>query len=299
MKEERKIRWGWPGILFIIVELVCWSGFMHASGQANRREFVSANVTRSTNSTIICLKHFTEKECNARDVQHGERARAIAALDAQENATRWAWWSALLAALQIPISLAGILAVVMTIKQGQRTLLQDREFAESDLRPWLRLSASIIHGRVSGDFITADISIRLTNVGRTVAANVQTFRCSKSYGIEDFQTALGQIRKPPKKQSTNDGFPILPGDDETVTMLYELNIKDICFSETHLGRIAIVTIAVWCDYEWGNNKPGRMLRLYQLGIMLEGNRHMGIPEKFIKDGDIDLAMELQHGSEVE
>jgi len=299
MMSKRTVRWGYPAILFIVIELFCWSGFMYASGEAGNRKNLSASGARLARSGAICSKDLNKKECKAERDQDEDRVRAIAALVAQESATNWAWWSALLAGLQVPISLAGIFAVVMTIKQGQIALLQDREFAESDLRPWLRLSANICRGQINGGVITADIEIRLSNVGRTVAVNVQTFRDTKSYSIDGYKSVLASLRKPPRVAPIENGFPVLPGDEETVTMFYQLRFKDLCFRDTHIGRIAMATIAVWCDYQWGNGKTGRMLRLYQLGIMLGDDKHFGLPEQYLNDGQVNLVLELQYGSEVE
>ena len=125
--------------VFAAVEVALLCGFFYASGQ---RSMVRERAAG----------------------QDSPMHEAIAARDSAD----WTWWSALAAWIQIPISIAGIAAVIVTIRQTREANSITKEVGQAQTRAYVSLTRSECH--MLNDRIEFRYSIK--NFGNSPARGV-------------------------------------------------------------------------------------------------------------------------------
>lgn len=115
-----------------------------------------------------------EAIASSREAQRSEQD-----LKAQRDMSEWAWWLLIVSLAQIPIGVGGLLALVVTIRQGREGLKIAQNTVVLENRAWLKLE--VAHGgirKVGGDDLNASVKLTMQNVGRTpaiiVAINIGT-----------------------------------------------------------------------------------------------------------------------------
>ena len=101
---------------------------------------------------------------SSRDDQRSERD-----LQAQRDMARWAMWLLIATLVQIPIGIAGLIALLVTLDHGQKALAHAKTASDTQLRPYLAMSRTRIT-RVKGNLWK--IRTTIANAGHTPAKNV-------------------------------------------------------------------------------------------------------------------------------
>ncbi len=106
------------------------------------------------------------------------KTREIDVANAQVDTARWTFWAMVVAALQLPISLVGIIGLFGTIRVGWRA----NEISHDMNRAWIRIDdvkiRSLNYGR-NGDLVTkmAFLEIEISNLGNSPAVEVAARAC--------------------------------------------------------------------------------------------------------------------------
>ena len=288
-------------LLFVLIEAALISGFGYATGKAEGlRAAVEQQPASSRALAVQCTGKANLTACFSENASKlSEARRAEAGLVAQQGATRWAWWSALLAGLQIPVSLAGILAVVQSLRQAREALDQSKRHGDLDLRPWIKVSAEPKVGSIESGVVSFDVDVKVENVGRSVAKNsLVGFKIIllDSTNIDRMIADLRMAVHQDKPANFDDSIPVLPTDTEMVTIGVRLPVSNLTYIvHPNLGPIAAPSLAIWCDYKWGEDQQGRSLRLYQIGVMRSGQRFAGLPA-VLPAKDVKFLLKPQYGS---
>jgi hypothetical protein len=264
--------------MFVAVELFFVGGFIYAIGQQSALQ--------------VAVQHQRPSDI----AQRG--------LIAQEGATKYALWSAIAAVAQLPISIIGIAFVVLTIRQSNLALDHEKEVADTDLRPWLLISADVENAfmQMDADTIIVRLKLGIENKGKSLASDVLISRSWLTYDpfdVVDLSNQLDEIFHSERRSNGDDAVYVIPTDQTSIGTFIE-------FRKSHLNTVpvvgapvvGIISLVVMCDYKW-RGKVKRTARVFALGSNASGQRMSGLPTAFFRPGKLDIFLVDQHGGFVD
>jgi len=161
------------------VTLGAKSGYYGAQSQGYASQYPSDTDKRIeqcfTNPDLAAAKQCAQEAITAdRENQRGERD-----LQAQREVADWTYYTVIISILQIPLGVLGLIALIVTIRQGQEAIAKAtdaNEIARENLltehRAWLRVEHSLAEDFRKKDTWGTYIETSINNVGNTPALDV-------------------------------------------------------------------------------------------------------------------------------
>lgn len=221
-----------------------------------------------------CTRSSLPAECALRILQSTrEDQRAEGNLDWQRQATRWSWWTMVIALGQTLVGAAGLVALFRSLRQTELALgaatdanLIARESLYAENRPWLHVEAVTFEHMVStmgqGRSLLAVFTVKVTNIGRTAAVNVSAragLAPKPQSAIERFGGSMG----------ASGMATILPSGQESADLIEVTTIDD---------AIDGASGSCWLAVEVGYSGPGGANRHVIKEIwIVASNIHKGTP----------------------
>lgn len=264
--------------MFVAVELFFAGGFIYAVGQQSALQVV--------------VQH-----------QHPNDV-AQRGLIAQEGATKYALWSAIAAVAQLPISIIGIAFVVLTIRQSNLALDHEKEVADTDLRPWLLISADVedAYMQMDADTVIVNLKVGIENKGKSLASDVLISRSWLTYDpfdVAQLTTRLDEIFHSDRRSGGDDAIFVIPTDQTSVGTFFQFRMSALNTVPLIAAPVVgVISLVVMCDYKW-RGKVKRTARVFTLGSSAAGQRMSGLPRAFLRPGKLDIFLVDQHGGFVD
>lgn len=170
-------------ITFLSVVVFCVGMFAYENGRASglykAEADAQANAEKKNVHTRIRERCFERvglawKECAMQAVDAArDRQRSEYDLQAQREAARWAWWAAIIAGVQVPVSIFGLLALLRSLDHTKRSLEEAKianELVAVERRPHLIVEN---RGHNLADFVSGNERLKwhfaVVNYGKAPA----------------------------------------------------------------------------------------------------------------------------------
>lgn len=156
------------GTLFFTFHL----GAMLEEKRADAKGYAAEYPADTTKRIKICTSKpdtVSSQECIEEAIKSShENQRSEADLQAQREMSDWAFWLLIVTICQTPLTVGGLIALIITIRQGQESNQIARESAQAQIRSYLMVESVAM--RVGNGGISCDVIVR--NVGESPATNV-------------------------------------------------------------------------------------------------------------------------------
>lgn len=178
------------GVVFLILLFVA-SIFLFGASLGSKSGYYSAQsegyASQFPSDTDIKIEQcFDEadksalKKCAQEAIASGrESQREEYELQAQKETAEWSYYALLISFIQIPINIIGLVALIITIKQGQSALRRAREanniareIGDAQVRPYLHLKGDLQY-TVDKSLLIYEIDTFIENSGQIPAVNIR------------------------------------------------------------------------------------------------------------------------------
>lgn len=164
------------GLLFYAYQIGVGSGSKQAEANGYAAEY-PADTAKRIDQCWAKAESSDQQECIEDAIKSShESQRSEKDLRAQREMSDWAFWLLVITAIQTPVTIAGLLALLETIKQGSEANLISRQSVEAATRAWVTIKAEEVIGfnLVNGaPHFTARLKIK--NIGSSPAVEVSYF----------------------------------------------------------------------------------------------------------------------------